>query len=58
MLVRADAATSGDKYYPDWTPGDQTCNNDGSAPKYMVLNPTMWLYDTLSDCCKVRLIHF
>ena len=48
------ASTSTSKYYPDWL-GDKTCKNDGSAPEYMVLNPTMWLHDTLSDCCKVCL---
>ena len=48
------ASTSTGKYYPDWL-GDDICKNDGSAPEYMVLNPTMWLHDTLSDCCKVCL---
>ena len=48
------SSTSTGKYYPDWL-GDDTCKNDGSAPEYMILNPTMWLHDTLSDCCKVCL---
>lgn len=46
-------STSSGKFYPDWI-GDDTCKNDGSAPEYMVLNPTMWLHDTLSDCCKAN----
>lgn len=49
------ASTSTGQFYPDWL-GDDTCKNDGSAPEYMALNPTMWLHDTLSDCCKVCLI--
>jgi hypothetical protein len=44
------ASTSAGKYYPDWL-GDNMCKNDGAAPTYMTLNPTMWLHDTLSDCC-------
>lgn len=46
-----EAAGSGNKYYADWL-GDDTCKNDGRAPAYMVSNPTLWLYDTLSECCK------
>ena len=41
---------SGLKYYADWL-GGNTCVNDGKAPSYMANNPTMWLYDSLSDCC-------
>lgn len=44
------SSTSGRKYYPDWS-GDDTCKADGDAPKYMLLNPTLWLYSTLSECC-------
>lgn len=43
--------TTGNKYYPDWT-GDDICKNDGEGPTYMALNPTMWLHDTLAECCK------
>jgi hypothetical protein len=25
---------SGDKWYADWTSGDETCKNDGGAPDY------------------------
>lgn len=49
------AASSGNKYYADWV-GDDTCKNDGRAPQYMVLNPTVWLYDTLSKCCECTFI--
>jgi hypothetical protein len=42
--------TTGNKYYPDWT-GDDICKNDGEGPTYMALNPTMWLHDTLAECC-------
>lgn len=44
------SSSSGGKYYADWL-GDDTCKNDGSAPSYMVSNPSMWLHDTLADCC-------
>jgi hypothetical protein len=46
----SSSGSSGTKYYPDWL-GDDTCKNDGSAPDYMVQNPSMWLHDTLADCC-------
>jgi hypothetical protein len=41
---------SGKQYYADWLDSD-TCVNDGSAPTYMVQNPTMWLFESLSACC-------
>lgn len=52
MGTAASTNTGTGRYYPDWL-GDDTCKNDGSAPEYMTLNPTMWLHDNLSDCCKV-----
>jgi len=45
-------ASSGKKYYADWTSGDDTCKNDGAAPEYMINNEKTWLWDTLSDCCE------
>ena len=45
------SATSGDMYYADWL-DDAMCKNDGLAPAYMVSNPTLWLHDSLSSCCK------
>lgn len=47
----SSSGTSSQKFYADWL-GDDTCKNDGKAPTYMVLNPSVWLYETLSDCCK------
>ena len=44
------SSSSGTSYYADWL-GDDTCKNDGGAPPYMVQNPTLWLYDTLAECC-------
>ena len=43
---------SGDKYYADWTSGDDTCKNDGNAPDYMVNADAVWLYDDLNSCCE------
>lgn len=48
------AASSGSKYYADWTSGSDdsdTCKNDGNAPEYMINNAATWLWDTLADCC-------
>ena len=49
--------TTGRKYYPDWT-GDDTCKNDGEGPTYMALNPTVWLHESLAECCKLHAWHF
>jgi hypothetical protein len=46
----SDEVVAKSPYYPDWL-GDDTCVNDGSAPDYMVNNPTTWLHDTLESCC-------
>ena len=46
-----DYVTSKDLYYADWL-GDNSCKNDGLVPAYMLSNPTLWLHDTLSSCCK------
>ena len=43
---------SGDKYYADWTSGDDTCKNDALAPEYMINVPAIWLYDDLDSCCE------
>jgi hypothetical protein len=45
-------ASSGKKYYADWTSGDETCKNDGKAPEYMINNEATWLWDQLADCCE------
>ena len=47
-------ASSGSKYYADWTSGDETCKNDGAAPEYMINNAAMWLYDELNVCCETH----
>ena len=52
-LAGSTATSSGNSYYPDWL-GDDTCKNDGGAPAYMISNPSLWLYDTLSDCCECQ----
>jgi len=38
-------------YYPDWEYDSGTCLQ-GKAPLYMELEPEIWLYDTLEDCCE------
>ena len=38
-------------YYADWL-GSDTCVNDGNEPLYMKMNPTLWMYATLDECCK------
>jgi len=43
---------SGNKWYADWSSGDETCQNDGQAPQYMVDNMNLWLYDDRDACCK------
>lgn len=49
---------SGLKWYADWTSGDETCKNDGKAPKYMIDHDQdslkSWLFDDLEDCCSVN----
>jgi hypothetical protein len=47
----SSSATSGNKWYADWTSGDETCKNDGNAPDYMVANDSTWLYSNQGDCC-------
>ena len=39
-------------YYADWITDTNTCVNDGKAPLYKKNNPSLWMYDTLSECCK------
>eukprot|EP00956_Cyclotella_meneghiniana_P041703 scaffold236107_cov74-Cyclotella_meneghiniana.AAC.3 len=48
---------SGDKYYADWTSGDETCKNDGLAPDFMVNVPAFWLYDDLDSCCEQNFLY-
>jgi hypothetical protein len=47
----AASSASGNKYYADWTSGDETCKNDGKAPDYMVANSATWLYTDKAACC-------
>lgn len=51
--VVPNPATNG-KWFPDWLGSAQECKNDGTQPPYMTKNPTMWMYNTLDECCKAR----
>ncbi|KAL3798157.1 hypothetical protein HJC23_005718 [Cyclotella cryptica] len=42
-------------YYPDWEGANAGCLNDGKEPEYIANNPTLWMYKTLSECCKVTI---
>jgi len=42
------------KYFPDWLGSEHMCKNDNTQPSYMSKNPSMWMYDTLDECCKAR----
>jgi len=42
------------KYFPDWLGSDHMCKNDGTQPPYMSKNPSMWMYDTVDECCEAR----
>ncbi|KAL3797965.1 hypothetical protein HJC23_013203 [Cyclotella cryptica] len=48
--VGGEAADSGEKWYVDWTLGDNTCKNDGKAPDYMTQQSSIWLFDKQEDC--------
>lgn len=50
-LGSSTSLASGNKWYADWTSGDETCKNDGQAPSYMVENDSLWLYTNKDDCC-------
>ena len=39
------------RFYPDWEGNSGTCLEDGAQPMYMVNNPTLWLFDSLVECC-------
>jgi hypothetical protein len=39
------------KFYPDWENYSGTCLEDGNEPEYMTRGATMWLSDSLIDCC-------
>ena len=41
-------------FYPDWEGSNTGCVADGNAPGYMVLNPSEYMYENLSDCCQER----
>ena len=39
-------------YYPAWDSDDSRCLFDTNVPEYMRLNPSLWTYDNLEDCCE------
>ena len=39
------------RFYPDWASNSGTCLEDGAEPMYMVKDPTLWLSDSLVECC-------
>lgn len=39
-------------FYPDWDGDNKKCLEDGNEPEHMVLDPDMWLYDNLEECCE------
>jgi hypothetical protein len=39
------------KFYPDWENDSGTCLEDGNEPLYMANDETMWLSDSLVECC-------
>ena len=39
------------RFYPDWEGNTGTCLEDGNEPQYMTDIPTMWLFDSLEECC-------
>ena len=41
-------------YYPDWEGANTGCLNDGNQPAYITSNPSLYMYSTLSECCKAR----
>jgi hypothetical protein len=45
------AVTGTGKFYPDWENGSGTCLEDGNEPQYMAQGATMWLSDSLIECC-------
>jgi hypothetical protein len=47
-------STSG-LYYPDWEGENNGCVNDGNAPAYIVSNPSLWMFSTLSACCELAI---
>lgn len=38
-------------FFPDWERTD-TCINGGTAPPYMKAQSSIWMYSTLSGCCR------
>lgn len=38
-------------YYPDWLGDEKICKNDNGQPVYMTNNPSLWMFDTLDECC-------
>ncbi|EED91385.1 predicted protein [Thalassiosira pseudonana CCMP1335] len=39
-------------WYPDWSGADEGCLNNNQAPAYMTANPTTWMFNDQSSCCK------
>jgi len=39
------------QYYPDWGRSNTCVLNDGSAPAYILMNPSMYFFSTIEECC-------
>lgn len=37
-------------WYPGWN-GSNSCFADGNEPEYMKVNPSLWMFSTLTECC-------
>ena len=49
----APSPSSTGNWYPDWSGSNTGCVADGNEPIYMTLDPSLWMYDTLSECCEL-----
>jgi hypothetical protein len=45
------------RWYPDWEGTNAKCLDDGHEPAYMVSNREVWMYASLSECCKSNGCH-
>ncbi len=39
------------QYYPDWGRSNTCVRNDGNAPAYILMNPSMYFFSTIEECC-------